>query len=793
MDTLVHKHYNNERQSTAQQADETRDPLLQARIDLLYRQSPFALTISFLIALISAFILWPVVDDRLLSLWLLALSLITAARVLLLRYHRRLEQDAGKAYFWKNLFTCLTFLSGICWGLLALLIEPDWPLGYQIYIPFVLGGLCAGAISSNSASLLSYAAFLIPALSPLGMVMLLNEGLPDQAMGLLVFLYMSILWILASGYHQTTLESLGLRHENSVLLRDLKKQNKRLKLESAAREHAYESLRQSRVLAKSAFDKAAIPMALVDREGNLLKVNQAVCDLGGYSSEELIGKSFTIFTHPEDLEESHLFHRQLFAGKRDHYIIKKRYLRRDGEQLWTTLIVSIVRDAQGEPDYMIAQIQDVTEAHQLSEQLTYQARHDPLTGLINRHEFERRVQNLLQPGTPARGPHAMCYIDLDQFKLVNDTCGHIAGDELLKQVTAVMQQRIRRHDALARLGGDEFGLLMEDCPLEVARRIADDLRAEVEAFQFHWDKLIHHVGVSIGLVAIDADTQNMTELFKQADSACYAAKDGGRNRIHVYREDDVMLATREGEMQWVSRINKALKDDSFELYAQTIAPIGDCDGAMRHFEILLRMRQEDGALIPPGAFLPAVERYNLSSRLDAWVVGSILRILSEQADICQRTACCAINLSGQTLGNRDFLEYVCNTIREFDVSPDILCFEITETAAISNLSDATHFINHLKELGCRFALDDFGSGLSSFAYLKNLPVDYLKIDGMFVRDVLTDPIDLAMVRSINDIGHVMGKETIAEFVENDEILAKLREIGVDYAQGYGVGRPEPFC
>ncbi len=767
--------------------------LLKARVDLLYQQSPFALAAGSLMALISVFILWPVADDGMLELWLGGILLLTLMRALLLRYYRRLQPGPDSANHWKNLYASLTLLAGACWGTLALFLEPGWPVGYQVYIPFILGGLCAGAISSNSASLLNYAAFLIPALSPLGVTMLLTEGLPGRAMGLLIFLYMTLLWILARGYHRTTLDTLALRYENFSLLGDLQRQNERLQQQSRDRSRAYEQLRSSRMLANSAFDNAAIPMALVDIEGTLLKVNQAVCELSGYDPDELIGRSFAIFTHPEDLEESRLLHHQLFAGKRDHYSIKKRYLRRDGEQLWTTLIVSIVRDEAGRPEYMIAQIQDVTEAHQLSEQLTYQACHDPLTGLINRHEFERRVQELLQSGDPDSGPHAMCYIDLDQFKLVNDTCGHVAGDELLKQVTTVMQQRIRRHDALARLGGDEFGLLMEDCPLDVARRIANDLRAAVEEFQFMWDKVVHHVGLSMGLVEINAASQSMTELFKQADSACYAAKDAGRNRIHVYREDDVLLASRSGEMQWVTRIHQALENDDFELHAQTILPINGGDEAGRHYEILLRMRQPDGGLIPPGAFLPAAERYNLSARLDTWVVGTLLKTLANDQAVCGDTCCCAINLSGQTLGNEDFLEFVCNTIREFAIPARRLCFEITETAAITNLSEATHFINRLKELGCRFALDDFGSGLSSFAYLKNLPVDYLKIDGMFVRDILNDPIDLAMVRSINDIGHVMGKKTIAEFVENDEILAKLREIGVDYAQGYGIGRPEPFC
>jgi diguanylate cyclase (GGDEF)-like protein len=381
-------------------------------------------------------------------------------------------------------------------------------------------------------------------------------------------------------------------------------------------------------------------------------------------------------------------------------------------------------------------------------------------------------------------------MDLDQFKVVNDTCGHIAGDELLRQLSAVLQDAVRANDTLARLGGDEFGILMEQCSLQQAHRTATQIQRNIQEFQFSWEGETFQIGVSIGLVAIDETTASVTELLKHADAACYIAKDMGRNQIQVYNPDDTILERRHGEMQWVARINQALEKNRFTLYAQAIEPLGS--SADMHYELLLRMIEEDGEVIPPAKFLPAAERYDLMHKLDVWVVGEALSLMSSNPDFINQVNFISINLSGQSLTHSKFLNSVIKRIEQLDFEPGKICFEITETAAISNLRAATDFINRLKNLGCHFALDDFGSGLSSFGYLKNLPVDYLKIDGVFVKDVAEDPIDHAMVKSINDIGHVMGMKTIAEFVENDAIRCMLRDLRVDYAQGYDIGRPMPF-
>ena len=374
---------------------------------------------------------------------------------------------------------------------------------------------------------------------------------------------------------------------------------------------------------------------------------------------------------------------------------------------------------------------------------------------------------------------------------MNDTCGHTAGDALLRELAAVLRTRIRGDDTLARLGGDEFGLLLTGCQPEDAQDKAGALLRTIQEFRFNWDDKRFTVGASIGVVPVDSSSRDKAALMSAADAACYAAKDGGRNRVHYYHTEDEDLAQRQGEMQWVTRIHEAMEYDRFELFYQVIQPLAAGQGSNgRSFELLIRLRDAEGELIPPGAFLPAAERYNLMPIIDRWVVDTAFDWLESHPDIVNELAHCAINLSGPTLSDEHFLEYLVEKFSLTGVPAGKICFEITETAAIANLVKATHFINTLRALGCAFSLDDFGSGMSSFAYLRNLPVDFLKIEGMFVRDILDDPIDLAMVKSINEMGHAMGKRTIAEFVENTDILEKLRVIGVDYAQGYGIARPE---
>ena len=439
-------------------------------------------------------------------------------------------------------------------------------------------------------------------------------------------------------------------------------------------------------------------------------------------------------------------------------------------------------------------LRDVTRQREMAERVRWQATHDPLTRLINRAEFERRVEEAIADVRRGGGPHALLFLDLDQFKVVNDTCGHAAGDELLRQLTQVLSAHIRQTDALARLGGDEFGVLLPGCPIAPARRVAEKLRQAVEGFQFAWQDKIFRVGVSVGGVPIDDPHRSLAELLAAADSACYHAKDSGRNRVHFAAGDDREIAERQGQMAWVAQIHRALEQDRFRLWAQEIQPVGAAACAGDHFEVLLRMVDAEGRLVPPMAFLPAAERYHLMPAIDRWVVRTALAMLgAAYRGNGRRLVCASLNVSGASVGDEHFFVCVRDCLAEHAIDPRTICFEITETAAIANLRGATGFIGELKALGCRFALDDFGSGMSSFAYLKSLPVDYLKIDGCFVKEMDRDPVARAMVEAIHRVGHVMGIATVAEFVENDAIRAALAEIGIDYAQGYGVARPRPLA
>jgi len=490
--------------------------------------------------------------------------------------------------------------------------------------------------------------------------------------------------------------------------------------------------------------------------------------------------------HPDDRKRV-LRALEQARNERSLYAPQHRIIRADnGEERWLSAFGRFAYDEAGEATRFLGVMYDVTDSRQ-AEKLGYQATHDPLTGLINRGEFERRLQRVL--GTAeAQDPHALLYLDLDQFKLVNDTAGHRAGDELLRQLAAVLEAKTRKRDTLARLGGDEFGVLLEHCAPEQALRIARGLVQAVQEFDFVWEAKRFTLGVSIGLVSIPEGGETLPEVLSAADRACYAAKDKGRNRVHVYTASDEELAQRKGEMQWIPRLHQALAQDRFRLYAQPIRALGEHGGDGEYQEVLLRLADDEKGVLLPGAFIPAAERYQQMQALDRWVVQMALANLGARADSTRL----AINVSGQSLGDAGFLDYVTEQLEGSGAGPAQICFEITETSVITDLKHALNFIHALKQRGCRFALDDFGSGLSSFAYLKTLPVDYLKIDGRFVQDITEDRFDLAIVRAIQQVARVLGIKTIAESVETESILERLRAIGVDYAQGHAIATPQPL-
>ena len=529
-----------------------------------------------------------------------------------------------------------------------------------------------------------------------------------------------------------------------------------------------------------------------DSEGLVEYLNPVAEELTGWERRQAQGRHIDEIIRLADDEAGEAIENPVLRSLREGRVVGLTddvvLISRDGSRIAIQDSAAPIQDGSGEVVGAVMVFHDVSQERQLHRKLSYYASHDSLTGLINRREFEERLSTAL--GVVRRQEatsYALLYVDLDQFKVVNDTCGHTAGDLLLRQLGDLLQSRVRGSDVLARLGGDEFAVLLSDCSMTEAVQVADALREAISDFRFSWRDGSMQVGASIGIVPVEADGRDVGALLSAADVACYVAKDLGRNRIHVYQEGDA--AERHQEMQWVARINKAREEERFELYFQPIVPIGDTSNDPCQYELLLRMRDETGEIIAPSSFIPAAERYNLMPSLDRWVVTQVLDSLVYRGDQEVDPYTLAVNLSGTTLNDARFLDFMLQQLSAAELPPRALCFEITETAAITNLANVVHFMNTLKAQGCEFALDDFGSGLSSLTYLKNLPVDYVKIDGQFIQNVAQDSADKSMVEAIARMARALNIETIAERVESGEVLTRLAEIGVSYAQGFFIAVP----
>ena len=534
--------------------------------------------------------------------------------------------------------------------------------------------------------------------------------------------------------------------------------------------------------------------------GRLTYLNPAARDLLGVDAVSAGGARVDELLDLEDTRTGASIHRPVQQCLESGHPVEspERILHRaDGGTRVVRLQVSPLRRPDHTIDGVVIVLHDHTELWQMTQQLNHQATHDELTGLCNRREFERRLEEALRTLGDHQTPHALFYMDLDQFKIINDTCGHQAGDELLRELAARLLGYIRDSDTLARLGGDEFGLLLCHCPLERAEAIAHKMLESVGTLRFDWEGRRFDVGISIGVVPVVSPEQSLPEVLSQADSACYAAKEEGRNRIYTWQASDQALCQRRGEMEWVGRIRAALEEGRLCLYGQAIHPLGMTPADLAHIEILMRLRDEDGKLISPGTFIPAAERYHLMPEIDRHVVDTAFALLARhRAHSGRSEADChpsiAINLSGQSLAQESMLEYITERLNHYAIPPRCVIFEITETAAISHHDRAQGLIRTLRYMGSRFSLDDFGSGLSSFGYLKNLPVDFIKIDGSFVRDITHNAVDSAMVTAIHRVGHVLGLRTIAECVESEATMERLREIGLDFVQGYYLSQPTPL-
>jgi diguanylate cyclase (GGDEF)-like protein/PAS domain S-box-containing protein len=563
------------------------------------------------------------------------------------------------------------------------------------------------------------------------------------------------------------------------------------------RRRAEEALEQEKERAQVTLGSLGDGVLRTDETGAIDYMNPAAEAITGWKLAEALGRPLhQVFDVVDQTSREPIVDtvaRCLKEGKPVARPGKDLLLRRDGSELEIRHTTALVRDQEDRVTGAVVVLRDLTELRTVEREMLYLATHDGLTGLFNRTEFERRLARALASARDENRVHALCYLDLDGFKLINDTCGHLAGDAMLGQVASLLKCRLRETDALGRLGGDEFGMLLESCSPPRALEIARELCAEIRAFRFNWEESVFSVGASIGVVAIGPHSTGVAQALSAADAACYVAKERGGNRIHEYRPDDSDLAERHGQVQLVQRLQAALESHSFQLDSQVVRPLAGTSPTALFYEVLVRLIDKNGERVLPAAFIPVAERHRLASAIDRWVVEAALAYLARHHDAGDgQELSFAINLSGQSLGDEAFLDHLAAQLDASGVSPRRLLFEITETASISHLGRATHFISVLRGKGCRFVLDDFGSGLSSFAYLRSLPVDFLKIDGQFVRRVTKDPIHRALVESINHIGHVMQLKTIAESVEDEETFEALRRMHVDYAQGYWIARPEPL-
>jgi diguanylate cyclase (GGDEF)-like protein/PAS domain S-box-containing protein len=563
-----------------------------------------------------------------------------------------------------------------------------------------------------------------------------------------------------------------------------------------ARKRAEQAMFAEKERAQVTLQSIGDAVITTDREGRIDYMNPIAEQLSGWRGAEARGEKLgTVLRLLDEVTHRELENplvRCLREGQLVHFAEHSVLQNRLGQEIEIEDSAAPIRDRSGEIVGAVVVFRDVTKERRLKRALSYQASHDALTGLINRREFDNRLADALLAAQEDRGPHALLYVDLDQFKVVNDTCGHSAGDRLLRDVTGLLQAHVRSADTIARLGGDEFGILVQTCSVEQAARIAENIRQAIREYRFTWELNTSSIGASIGVVEITRETESVASLLSAADIACYAAKDAGRNRIHVYDSNEV--SGRHREMYWVGRVTRAVDEGRLEMYYQPIVATG-CPAPQlpAFYELLVRLRGDNDELVMPGEFIPAAERYNVVSHIDRWVVRRAVQALQQHGGVNaeQPSFLFALNLSGMSLSDRSFLDYVLTLVEDPRIAHG-LCFEITETAVITSMAQAVVFMHELRKRGCRFALDDFGSGLSSFHYLKNLPVDFLKIDGQFIGNVTSDAVDRSMVEAISQVGRALGIATIAEKVESADVFAELKRLGVQFAQGYFVARPCPI-
>ncbi|MCK4742454.1 MAG: EAL domain-containing protein [Sulfuriflexus sp.] len=768
---------------------------------LLYQSAGLALAAIVSSSSLVAYYFYSHTDTSTLMTWYAVLLIVSMLRYTLVGvYHAGFLDYSDR--FWVRAFEIGTASSGLVWGSAAIFILPPDSFSHHVMLAFVFAGLCAGSVAIYTVSRFASSSFTILTMLPLIYSLHIIDESLALPMEVLVLMYMMSMLAVMARLYSAKQESMMLDIHNRGLvdylsnsLNEMDGLNLLLQDEFDNRKVAEDELSQKKELAEVTLASLGDGVITTNSNGDIDYMNpvaesltcHAIDDVRGLPVDEVL----TLFNESageiyHDVTEKVIENQARELSGRHTALIRE-----DGRSLPIVFTCSPMRNNRKEIIGSVIIFRDISELRQLEDKLSFQASHDFLTGLINRREFECRLSKRIKQAALSGKQHALMYLDLDQFKVVNDTCGHAAGDELLKQISNCMPDYLRQSDSFARLGGDEFGVLLENCPLDKAKHIAETLRDAISKIQFTWDNKVFASSVSIGVVPITATSNSLADLMRSVDSACYIAKDMGRNRVHVLSEDDTAVADRYGELQWVHGIKKAIKEDRIVLFVQRILPLNP-EYTDIHYEILMRMQGEDGKLVPPMEYIPAAEHYDLMPALDRHVASKAFGYINRLLKNDTGSTIFSINLSGHSFCDEHFLDNLVTELNKSNVPPKNICFEVTETAAIGNLHQAQRFMSVLRDMGCQFSLDDFGSGLSSFAYLKNLDVNYLKIDGIFIKDIATDKVDAAMVQSINQVGQILGMKTIAEFVENDEIVDKLKEIGVDYVQGYGIEKPHPF-
>lgn len=712
-----------------------------------------------------------------------------------------LQQQHGRR-IWSRAFEIAAAGTGLLWGISAALWIIKGFSGAELFIAFLVGGIVGGAIPSLGFLNRVYPFYTLSIMLPVALAFVTRGNGLGPMLGILTLVYGVFLMFAANKFGQRLNQWLRFGFDNEELVRHLREERKISESRLIDLSHEVEERRKAEAEAEQ--HRSTLSNLLGNLPGMAYRatndgrwsfefISDGCRDILGLSATELASQNKTCIGDVLQTNDRR-FTAENFreSGFKPTFEHEYNLITPLGDERRVIERGYKVFDETGKLLAIDGFVTDITDQFLLSNKLSQLEKYDSLTGIYNRQQFEVIVQNTVYTTTYDLKEHVLLYVDLDQFKIVNDTCGHPAGDELLCKIVSLFQGRLRQQDTIARWGGDEFGILLDNCSLDEGTRIAEELCETTREYRFSHEKRFVSLTSSIGVASTRSGLESLQQLMLAAEGAAFAAKEKGRNQVHVYQADDDVLARRNLDMHWAIEIPEAIKAGRMYLEWQKIVPVDPSASIEHWFEVLIRMRGPKGEPIMPGAFLPAAEQYHQAILIDTWVVKQVLSLLDQQPNSFDDIDLIFINLSGQTMGQPTFLENIYDLLNASRHSAKRLCFEITETAAMANKSQAMTMMARLQQLGCRFALDDFGSGLSSFGYLRDFPVDFIKIDGAFVRGMTDDQVNHSIVASICDIGHATGKKIIAEFVENETILRDLRDIGADYAQGYGIARPVPI-